>query len=1662
MKKTALILSILAGLLFWQNTFAQTTRNTQNSVDYGSRSGLTVDPITQALQLQIPLGSYPQRNGGLPVTLFYSSKLWRVGEPHRLSGCPLLEYYDRSTARYGEDSKAGWTSTLDWNMFSNTPSLESYNGDRQASWNNIVGKIARMTITLPDGSRHELRKDDSLHGADEIIGGKFYATDGSRLVYDKDAGILYAPDGSRYEGDSLGGIVYKDENGNQINYGTSQITDTLGRTLNRPLAPATAVGDGTGQTVQSTTYTYSMPGISGNPVGYQFVWKKLSEAGVISEQEADQTLRYKGNAVSDCNAPSTDPALFHSDAGQNQMGQQWQFNPVVLNQIILPNGQTYTFKYNIYGEISKIIYPTGAYERFSYSQILGISGWFNNSFNEQTNRGVTNRWISSDGTVQSELLYNYSSTALNVRSVQSPDGTRTEYSFYTKPNNPQEVIAHGFDNPLYGKIYEERQYAADGTTLLRRKLTEWAVDGNAEYYPLSQVAYKTRNPRVTREISIQFETGATAALAQLSEISYDTNADAAYFATLNPKQTKTYHYVALDLTTATNATLATIANSFSAANLAASTETDYLYSESYKARNMTSLAIASRVKDAGNTIKAQSEIAYDEPAYWLINAGTASQWQDPNTVYRGNVTTTKSWSDIVADQFVQTHAQYDNFGNLRKSWDAKDKLSEVEYSATYNYAYPTKTISPVPSDGVSGSLTPFETTTSYDFNTGKPTSATDANGQISTIEYNDPLLRPTKTIAPNGHQTITEYGAGTTAATRFVKVKTQIDATKWKEGYSWYDGVGRTIKSQSVDTSGDVFTETEYDNMGRAKKATNPYRTGETKLWTENFYDSLGRVTKVKTPDLAEVNTSYSLATTGGQFGEVETVTDEAGKLNRSITDALDNLIRVDEPNDAGQLGTIDNPNQATIYNYDTRENLTHIVQGGQTRNFVYDSLNKLKQATNPESGTFQYVYDSNGNLTSKTDARNVSTTFTYDALNRVILRDYSDATPDVAYFYDNPSVQFSKGELTKVSSSVSQTEYTAFDALGRTLAHKQTTDGTAYTTAYSYNLSGALISETYPSGRVVKNVLDANGDLSIVQSKKNSTAGFWNYAEHFSYTAADAISSMQLGNGKWESTQFNSRLQPTQIALGTVQNGTDTLKLDYSYNTPNVADNSGNVKSQTITVPTVGTNQGFTATQNYTYDSVNRLKSAAETISGNQSWKQTFVYDRFGNRNFDAANTTTLGSCQAAVCNPAVDAANNRFTTAQGYQYDLSGNIITDAQGRSFTYDAENKQKEVRDAQNQVIGQYFYDGDGRRVKKLSTTETVIFVYDTEGKLVAEYANQLSPTPQVSYLTTDALGSPRIKTDANGNVISRNDYLPFGEDLYTAQRTLGVGYKPDDIRRKFTTYKRDAETDLDFAEARYYSSKWGRFVSPDEFTGGPDELFDFADDASDNPTFYADLENPQSLNKYQYTYNNPLNLTDSTGHCPKCEQPKLAIVGPLAGAVVAAVVWIFSNPQTIGPRQRQTTGEALGDIIGGLPGGRGAGGVMGGIINKVLKGGTEEVLSQAPKAVKNVVANKIKGDAFRDKVAKGAIKGNKNIQKEITVKTKSGTRTRVDVIGTRNGKPRLIEAKASQKAPLTKNQAKAFPEIQKSGAVVVGKGRPGYPRGTVIPPQKVRIIRGND
>ncbi len=81
------------------------------------------------------------------------------------------------------------------------------------------------------------------------------------------------------------------------------------------------------------------------------------------------------------------------------------------------------------------------------------------------------------------------------------------------------------------------------------------------------------------------------------------------------------------------------------------------------------------------------------------------------------------------------------------------------------------------------------------------------------------------------------------------------------------------------------------------------------------------------------------------------------------------------------------------------------------------------------------------------------------------------------------------------------------------------------------------------------------------------------------------------------------------------------------------------------------------------------------------------------------------------------------------------------------------------------------------------------------------------------------LGSPRVITDSEGNVIAGRDFKPFGEEITnnTGERAP-ASYKygaADNLRQKFTTFQRDEETGLDFAEARMYENRHGRFTAVD-------------------------------------------------------------------------------------------------------------------------------------------------------------------------------------------------------------------------------------------------------
>jgi RHS repeat-associated protein len=105
-----------------------------------------------------------------------------------------------------------------------------------------------------------------------------------------------------------------------------------------------------------------------------------------------------------------------------------------------------------------------------------------------------------------------------------------------------------------------------------------------------------------------------------------------------------------------------------------------------------------------------------------------------------------------------------------------------------------------------------------------------------------------------------------------------------------------------------------------------------------------------------------------------------------------------------------------------------------------------------------------------------------------------------------------------------------------------------------------------------------------------------------------------------------------------------------------------------------------------------------------------------------------------------------------------------------------------------------------------------------------------------------------VITDSSGVIKADSDYRPFGAELQIVNN--------DSNDYKFSGKKRDLESGLDFFGARYYSSGFGRFVTPD-WSAGPATV----------P--YAHIENPQTLNLYSYVDNNPVNGIDPDGHAAR-------------------------------------------------------------------------------------------------------------------------------------------------------------------------------------------------
>jgi RHS repeat-associated protein len=253
-----------------------------------------------------------------------------------------------------------------------------------------------------------------------------------------------------------------------------------------------------------------------------------------------------------------------------------------------------------------------------------------------------------------------------------------------------------------------------------------------------------------------------------------------------------------------------------------------------------------------------------------------------------------------------------------------------------------------------------------------------------------------------------------------------------------------------------------------------------------------------------------------------------------------------------------------------------------------------------------------------------------------------------------------------------------------------------------------------------------------------------------------------------------------------------------------------------------------------------------------NQVWDEKAFRSTFRQKMMSSGAAPLSLPCAARLLCTSKESSSRRrcglvANSGAPYQYDSAGNMIADG-NHTYSYDAEN---ELINVDGGTTATYYYDVLGRRVgKQIGSGVITEYLRDLAGNVIADkqgtnwatfylyFGGGLTAEYTAStteFISRYHLGSTRLVTAMDQSVVDSMDYLPFGEQTSGDTATT----------HKFTGKERDSESGLDNFGARYNASTMGRFMTPDPLGGHQ--------------------EDPQTLNKYAYVRNNPLNLTDPTG-----------------------------------------------------------------------------------------------------------------------------------------------------------------------------------------------------
>ena len=576
-------------------------------------------------------------------------------------------------------------------------------------------------------------------------------------------------------------------------------------------------------------------------------------------------------------------------------------------------------------------------------------------------------------------------------------------------------------------------------------------------------------------------------------------------------------------------------------------------------------------------------------------------------------------------------------------------------------------------------------------------------------------------------------------------------------------------------------TTYQYDSMGDRTAVIDSLQN-----LTSFTYDAMSRLTGITYPDHSTVSFTYD------SRGRRITSTDQNGKTTTYTYDDADRLTAVTDP-----------ASNVTQYAYDTENNLLSITDANaHTTQFAYNSRGWVTQTTFPSTLAEYYAYDLVGNLLSKTDRKGNTIQYLYDALYRLTQKTYPDTT-NVEYAYDLAN------KVLQVSDPTGTYGF-AYDNMGRLIS--TTTNYTfvtgTYTNSYSYDAASNRTSLTAPDGSISTYGYDT---LNRLNGLSNSWAGSFG----FTYDALSRRTQLTRPNGVNTNYNYDSLSHLLSVLH---QTGVNTLDgASYTY------DPAGNRTAKTNDL------NGITA--NYTYDAIYELTQVTQGASTTESYS----YDPVGNR---------LSS--SGVPTYSYNASNELTSNSTGsYTYDANGNTLSDAQGRSFTWDFENRLiQAVVPGTNGGTTTFKYDPFGRRIQKAGPLGTTNYLYDrpnlievvdSSGNVLARYTHGAvvdEPLAEVmagttSYYQADNLGSITSLSNTAGTVASTYAYDSYG-NVTSSSGTLTNAFR-------FNGHEFDSETQLNFYRARYYDESAGRFISEDPFGfSGGNDFYVYVDNSPTN------------------------------------------------------------------------------------------------------------------------------------------------------------------------------------------------------------------------------------